>query len=102
MACLLYIIITVLFRQTWVRKRFHLLVGDRHDWVVEFDQKVGDGLIGEEGRHRRQQQVDEDEHDCENVLQAGFTEPHRQTALPDVVLCSGRRETETIRVKLWF
>lgn len=69
--------------------------------MVEFDQKVGDGLIGEEGCHRRQQQVDEDEHNREDVLQAGFTEPHRRTVLPDVILCS-EEEEEARSIKSWL
>ena len=81
----------LLFIQTRGRKRFHLFVGDGHDGVVEFVQEVRDGLVHQERRHRRQQQVDEDERHREDVLQAGFTELHGRAALPGVVLCSGRR-----------
>lgn len=85
--------------QTWGWKWVDLFVGDRHNRVVEFVQEVGDGLVGEEHRHRSQQQVDEDEHHREEALQAGFTESHRWTAVPDVILCS-RRRGETLITSL--
>ena len=72
-------------------KRVHLLVGDRHHGVFEFPQKLRDGLVGQERRHRGQQQVDEDEDDGEEVLQAGFAESSGWTASPDVFLCDQRR-----------
>lgn len=59
--------------------------------MVEFVQEVRDSLVGEEHCHRSQQQVDEDEHHREEILQAGFTESPRRTVFPDVILCSGRR-----------
>lgn len=81
----------VLFIQTWGWKRVDLFVGDGRNRVVEFLQKVRDGLVGQEHSHRRQQQVDEDEHHREDVLQAGFAEFLRRTAPRDVILCNERR-----------
>lgn len=80
----------VLFKQTWGRKRVNLFVGDRHNRVVEFLHKVWDSHVGQEDCHRSQHQVDEDEHHCEDILQAGFAEFHWWTAYPDVILCDER------------
>lgn len=69
-----------------------LVVGDGHDGVVELLHEVRDGLVGQERRHRGEQQVDEDEHHREDILQAGFTKLHRRTASRDVLLCLEKRE----------
>ena len=76
----------------------HLLVGDGHDGVVEFLQEVRDGLVGEEEGNPGEQQVDEDEHNHEEVLQTALTEPYGRTALADLLLlllllllCRGRK-----------
>lgn len=78
--------IYVLFIQTGGWKRVNLFVCDRHHRVVELIQKLRDGLVGQEHSHRGQQQVDEDEHHREDILQAGFADSHRWTACPDVIL----------------
>lgn len=81
----------VLITQTWGGKPVDLFVGDGHHGVVELLHEIRDGLVGQEDGHGRQQQVDEDEDDGEDVLQAGFVESHRWTAFSDVVLCDGTR-----------
>lgn len=78
--------------QTWVGKRVNLFVSDRHDGVVEFLHEVRDGLVGQECSHCSQQQVDEDEHDCENILQTRFAEFHKRADVPEVILCHIRKE----------
>lgn len=60
--------------------------------MVEFIQDVGDGLVGQEDSHRRQHQVDEDEHHGEEVLHAGFTDGHRWTVPFEVIFCDRRRK----------
>lgn len=81
----------VLIIQTWGGELVDLFVGDGHHGVVELLHELGDGLVGQEDGHGRQHQVDEDEDDGEDVLQAGFVESHRWTAFSDVVLCGERR-----------
>lgn len=71
--------------QTWSWKRVHLLVGDRHDGVLQLLQDFRDGLVGQERRHRCEQQVDEDEEDGEEVLHAQFTESPRSGAFVFVI-----------------
>jgi len=80
------------FLQTRRQKGVDLFVGDGHNGVVEFLQKVGDVLVGQEDGHARQQQVDEDEHHREDVPQAGFTESPRWAAALVVILCSEREQ----------
>ena len=42
--------------------------------MLELLTEVGDGLVDQEDGHRHEQQVDEDEQDREDVLQAGLAE----------------------------
>lgn len=70
-------------RWKWV----NLFVNDGHNGVVKFLQEVRDRLVGQECCHRSQQQVDEDEHHREEILQTGFTESHRWIGPPNVILC---------------
>lgn len=73
--------------QTWGLKGVHLLVGDGHDGVVEFLQKVGDSLVGQEAGHCCEHQVNDDEQSSEEVLHAVLTDSHRRTAALDVIFC---------------
>lgn len=59
---------------TWGVIEIHFLIGHRHDGVLEFLTEVGDGLVNQEDGHGHEQQVDEDEQDREDVLQAGLAE----------------------------
>lgn len=85
---------------TWGWKWVNLFVGDRHNRVVESLQKVRDSLVGQEHRHPSQQQVDEDEHHCEEILQAGFAESHRWTVFPDVILCNENVQCGGVKLAL--
>lgn len=85
------------FIQTWGFKQVHLLVGDRHNRVLEFLQKVGDGLVGQEAGHGRQHQVNNDEQHTEEVLHAVLTDSHRWTAALDVILCEKKLKRQEIR-----
>lgn len=42
--------------------------------MVEFLHEVWNGLVGQEHGHRREQQVNKDKDDYENILQASFVE----------------------------
>lgn len=59
---------------TWSIVAIHLLVRHRHDRVLELLPEVRDGLVDQEDSHRHEQQVDEDEQDREDILQAGLAE----------------------------
>lgn len=59
---------------TWSVVAVHLLVRHRHDGVLELFSEVRDGLVDQEDSHSHEQQVDEDEQDREDVLQAGLAE----------------------------
>lgn len=71
-------------------KWLNFFVGDRHDRLAEFLQKVWDGLVGQEDGHGGQQQVDEDEQHSEDIFHAGFIKSHWRTAPPDLILCKER------------
>lgn len=86
------IVITLI--HTRRREGIHLLVGDWHDRMVESVQEVGDGLVGQEGGHSGQQQVDEDEHHREHVFQARLADPlGRCDALSIILWKSGKNTT---------
>lgn len=89
-------IIFALTLQTWVWKWLNFFVGDRHDRLTEFLQKVWDGLVGQEDGHGGQQQVDEDEQHSEDIFHAGFTESHRRTAPPNLILCKEKTGAEVV------
>lgn len=86
--------------QTWGWKGVHLFVNDRHNRVAEFLQKIRDGLVGQEPSHRSQQQVDEDQHHSEEILQAGFADFHQGIVSLDVILC-GEREQRSEDGLIW-
>lgn len=47
--------------RTWSIVAIHLLVGHRHDRMLELFPEVRDGLVDQEDGHGHEQQVDEDE-----------------------------------------
>lgn len=57
---------------TWSIIAIHLLVGHRHDRMLELFPEVRDGLVDQEDGHGHEQQVDEDEQHREDILQAGL------------------------------
>lgn len=59
---------------TWSVVAIHLLVRHGHDRVLELFPEVRDGLVDQEDGHRHEQQVDEDEQDREDILQASLAE----------------------------
>lgn len=59
---------------TWSIVAIHLLVRHRHDRVLELFSEVRDGLVDQEDGHCHEQQVDENEEDREDILQAGLAE----------------------------
>lgn len=59
---------------TWSIVAIHLLVRHRHDGVLELFPEVRDGLVDQEDSHRHEQQIDKDEQDREDILQAGLAE----------------------------
>lgn len=59
---------------TWSVVAVHLLVRHRHDRVLELFSEVRNGLVDQKDSHSHEQQVDEDEQDREDVLQAGLAE----------------------------
>lgn len=59
---------------TWSVIAIHLLVRHGHDRVLELLPEVRDGLVDQEDGHRHEQQVDKDEQDGEDILQAGLAE----------------------------
>lgn len=59
---------------TWSIIAIHLLVRHRHDRVLKLFTEVCDGLVDQEDGHSHEQQVDEDEKDREDVLQASLAE----------------------------
>lgn len=68
-------------RLTWGIVSRHLLVRDRHDRVLELLPEVGDGLVDQEDGYRHKQEIDEEEDDGEDVLEAGLAEMHRSTVV---------------------
>lgn len=80
---------------TWSIVAIHLLVGHRHDRMLELFPEVCDGLVDQEDSHRHEQQVDEDEQDREDILQAGLAEA--DAARGRLVVHACRRDTSVTR-----